>query len=164
LESRITTEIKIINYEKPDHLTQEDYEQNSVNYYRKIFSRLLFIKIIVSWKRLKYDPISEGVLKTEKRYLINELKALFFEVFNKRPEDRSKDIMEIFKEMPYLNGGLFRPSSIEVDDDDNPTGVQLNPEAIEDIWDFLKNFEFTKSNIDESKSDNTIKPEILGYI
>ena len=172
LKSKIKIEIRILNYEKPDYLTQEEHEQNIVNYYRKIFSRLLFIKIIVSWKRLKYDPISNGILKTEKRYWINELKDLFFEVFNKRPEDRSNDIMEIFKEMPYLNGGLFRPSGIEIDDVGNLTGVNLNPEAVKDIWDFFKKFEFTKSDIDENSFDsdiksklaNTIKPEILGYI
>ncbi len=168
LKSNIRTPIRIINYEKPTNLTQEEYEQNIINYYRKIFSRLLFIKIIVSWKRLKSDPITDGILKAEKRYWINELNSLFFEVFNKRPGDRLKDIMEIFKEMPYLNGGLFRPNGLEIDDVGNLTGVHLNPEAIEDIWEFFKKFEFAKVNIDENDNPaigvNTIKPEILGYI
>ncbi len=168
LKSKIKTPIRIINYEKPTDLTQEEYEQNIINYYRKIFSRLLFIKIIISWKRLKSDPISDGILKTEKRYWINELNSLFFEVFNKRPKDRSKDIMEIFKDMPYLNGGLFRPNGIEIDDVGNLTRVHLNPEAAEDIWEFFKKFDFTKANIDENNNNaigvNTIKPEILGYI
>lgn len=168
LKSKIKMPIRIINYEKPTDLTQEEYEQNVINYYRKIFSRLLFIKIIVSWKRIKSDPISDGILKTEKRYWINELNSLFFEVFNKRPKDRSKDVMEIFKDMPYLNGGLFRPSGIEIDDVGNLTGVHLNPEAAEDIWIFFKRFDFTKDNIDDNNINdiriNTIKPEILGYI
>lgn len=168
LKSKIRTPIRIVNYEKPTNLTQEEYEQNIINYYRKIFSRLLFIKIIVSWKRLKADPITDGVLKAEKRYWINELTSLFFEVFNKRPEDRLSEIMEIFMDMPYLNGGLFRPNGIEIDDVGNLTGVDLNPEAIRDIWDFFKKFEFSKVNIDEQLNPsigvNTIKPEILGYI
>lgn len=165
LKSKIKTPIRIINYKKPTDLTKEEYEQNILNYYRKIFSRLLFIKIIVSWKRLKSDPINDGILKTEKRYWKDELNSLFFEVFNKRPKDRSKDIMEIFRDIPYLNGGLFRPSGIEIDAVDNLTGVHLNPEAIEDIWQFFEKFDFTKEeNNDSSFRVNTIKPEILGYI
>ena len=58
LKSKIKTSIKIINYEKSTDLTQDEYEQNIINYYRKIFSRLLFIKIIVSWKsKERYFPI-----------------------------------------------------------------------------------------------------------
>ncbi len=169
LKSTIKTEIRIVNYERSVRLTKEEYKQNIVNYYRKIFTRLFFIKIIVAWKKLRDDPISDGLLKTERRYWVNELKELFFEVFNKRPEDRSNDILEIFKKMPYLNGGLFRPSGIEIDDVGNLTGVHLNNEAIKDIWDFFKKFIFIKSDMDEnsdieSELANTIKPEILGYI
>ncbi|KKM89378.1 hypothetical protein LCGC14_1249290 [marine sediment metagenome] len=166
--SKMEIDIKIMNFEKPLEMPQKEFESLQINYYRKVFTRLLFIKIIVSWKRLRVDPISGGVLEVSKRYWPFELKNLFFEVFNKKKEKRSKDIMKIFKDLPYLNGGLFRPNGIEIDNVGNLTDVYLNAEAIEDIWNFFKGFKFVQKTLGKDyrtpHSSNTIRPEILGYI
>lgn len=163
--SRIKTEINVINYKKTSDILDDDYERNLINYYRKIFTRLIFIKIIESWKRIEIDPLYK-LFKQPKRHWPTELKLLFFEVFNKKPENRSKDIIEEFKSLPYLNGGLFRPTGIEIDEYGNLTNVHLNPDGIKDIWDFLGEYKFTRENdvSEEETEEGTIKPEILGYI
>ncbi|MBD3215914.1 MAG: hypothetical protein GF311_25105, partial [Candidatus Lokiarchaeota archaeon] len=97
VDSKVEIDISIINYNKPDTISKKKYKQKLINYYRKIFSRLLFIKIIVSWKRLTFDPISESILDKRKRYWGIDLGDLFFEVFNKKPENRSSHILAEFK-------------------------------------------------------------------
>lgn len=163
--SNITIPIEIRNYKKPLNLSQEGYEQNQVNYYRTIFSRLLFIKILESWRVLPLDPLNEGILNGEKMHWANDLSVLFFEVFNKKDENRPKEISKNFKKLPYLNGGLFRPSGIELDKSGNLRDIYLNPDAIKDIWDFFNEYRFVEDDsVSESEDSNTINPEILGYI
>lgn len=162
--SSLKLKIEILNYKKSDEQTQEEYENSLISFYRIIFSRLLFIKILISWKMLEKDPIS-SIFKKEMIYWNTELRALFFDIFNKKPENRPEYIPKEFKILPYLNGGLFRPSGIEKDKEGNLRDVYLNPKAIKDIWDFLKKYNFIKEDTQSSSKDQlTINPEILGYI
>ena len=162
--STVRVDIRVLNFKKSEDQTTEEYENDLISFYRIIFSRLLFIKILISWKMLEIDPLSL-ILKKEMIYWNTELRALFFDIFNKKPENRPKYVPGEFKILPYLNGGLFRPSGIEVDNDDNLRDVHLNPEANKDIWDFLKKFKFIREeNGTDIEDHNTINPEILGYI
>ncbi len=162
--SSVKINIEILNFKKSDELTQEEYENSLINFYRIIFSRLLFIKIIISWKILEIDPIS-SIFKKEMMYWNTELRVLFFDIFNKKPENRPDYILKEFKILPYLNGGLFRPSGIEIDNEGNLRDIYLNPKAIKDIWDFLKEYNFIKEDSYSDLSDQmSINPEILGYI
>lgn len=163
--SGIKLNLEVINLGKSPNITQKEHEQNLIDYYRIIFSRLLFIKILESWKLLPFDPISEHILKEQKWHWHSDLRILFFDVFNKKPEDRPKEIPEKFKILPYLNGGLFRPYGIELDETGTLREVHLNSDGIKDIWDFFNRFKFVEE--DSSIGDhngNTINPEILGYI
>lgn len=164
LPSRLEINIEINNYNKPDNISDDEYKQNLIGYYRTIFSRLLFIKILESWKMLPFDPISI-ILREEKRHWSSDLRSLFFEVFNKTLKRRPKEIPQKFNKLPYLNGGLFRPSGMELDDSGNLRDVHLNSEAIKDIWVFFKRYKFVKGDNETNlKDSNTINPEILGYI
>ena len=162
--STVRVDIKVLNFKKSEDQTTEEYENDLISFYRIIFSRLLFIKILISWKMLEIDPLSL-ILKKEMIYWNTELRALFFDIFNKKPENRPKYVPGEFKILPYLNGGLFRPSGIEIDNNGIRRDVHLNPEALKDIWDFLKKFKFIQEdNETEIEDHNTINPEILGYI
>jgi len=66
--------------------------------------------------------------------------------------------------LPYLNGGLFRPSGIELDEQGYRRNVQLNPDAIKDIWKFFERYKFLREDSNNVRDSNTINPEILGYI
>ncbi len=160
--SSIKTDIIIRNYNKPETISNEEYEQQLIAYYRTIFSRLLFIKILESWKMLPLDPLSY-IFKEDKRHWSSDLKELFFEVFNK--QNRNKEILDAFKKLPYLNGGLFRPSGIEPDKNGNLREVRLNSDEIKDIWDFFKEYQFLREHVNGLQNEtNTINPEVLGYI
>ncbi|GAH24965.1 unnamed protein product, partial [marine sediment metagenome] len=100
---------------------------SKISYYRKIFSRMMFIKILLDWKLLEFNPIQEIFDKEPPRNYFNNLKDLFFKVFNNDGE--RIDILEKFKELPYLNGGLFRSSEIE----EKYPNISLNYEAILEI-------------------------------
>ena len=162
--SKIEIDIEVRNYKKEKGTKDKIYEQNLIDYYRTIFSRLLFIKILKSWKLLPIDPINK-IIEEDKRHWNTELRDLFFHIFNEKKETRPDEIPEEFKELPYLNGGLFRPSGIEIDNKGILRNIDLNPEAIKDIWDFFKGYNFLRETPDSSVIDsNTINPEILGYI
>ncbi len=163
--SNIKVNLEIRNLVKSPNLTEKEYEQNLIDYYRIIFSRLLFIKILQSWKLLPFDPLSDQIFKEEKRHWPSDLRILFFDVFNKKPENRPAEIPEKFKILPYLNGGLFRPYGVELDETGIPREVYLNSDGIKDIWDFFKEFKFVEEDTTlGDQNGNTINPEILGYI
>jgi len=75
-------------------------------------------------------------------------------------KNRPKELPESFYKLPYLNGGLFRLSGIELDKNGNRRNVQLNPDAIKDIWDFFKRYQFLKEPTSKNEDSNTINPEI----
>lgn len=144
---------------KPSNISDEEFEQMKISYYRKIFSRMMFIKILLDWKLLEFNPIQEIFDKEPSRNYFNNLKDLFFKVFNNDGE--RIDILEKFKELPYLNGGLFRSSETE----EKYPNISLNSEAILEIWELLKEYNFTSSDEENNNEENnTINPNILGYI
>jgi len=161
--SKILKNIEVQNYNKSEDITDDQFELDLIRYYRTIFSRLLFIKILKSWKMLPLDPL-KIVFQEDKRHWSSDLRFLFFDVFNKKKKNRPKELPESFYKLPYLNGGLFRPSGIELDKKGNQRNVQLNPDAIKDIWDFFKGYQFLKESTGKNEDSNTINPEILGYI
>ena len=151
--------IKILgSYGKP-LLVDKKHDHNKIDFYRTNFHRLLFIKILLDWKLLKIDPIQEIFLHEEKRNYYNTLRDLFFKVLN-NDKDRL-DVFEKFKDLPFLNGGLFRLTSLE----EEYPNISLNSEAIIDIWNLLKEYNFTLSTDSRlKKKTHSIDPNILGYI
>ena len=79
----------------------------------------------------------------------------FFQVLNN--EGERIDVLEKFKNLPYLNGGLFRLSEIEI----NNPNIFLNSEAIKEIWDLLKTYNFTISEENGEKEVNKNKKNSL---
>ncbi len=163
ISSKIKIDIEVQNFKKEVGDSKKEYESQLIRYYRTIFSRLLFIKILKSWKMINIDII-KIIFKGDKRHWGSDIRYLFFDVFNKPKKDRPKELPETFNNLDYLNGGLFRPSGIELDGNGNLRNVQLNPDAIKDIWDFFKGYKFLRSVSNGEEKSNNINPEILGYI
>jgi len=150
-------DIIITGLNRPSGGSDDQFNQMKITFYRTIFFRMLFIKILLDWKLLKFDPLKEIFENEDPRNYYANLKDLFFKVLNSR--DNRIDVLERFRELPYLNGGLFRLSQIE---ERNPN-IGLNSAAIEDIWNLLKRYNFTVTE-NETIEDNAINPSILGYI
>ncbi|RPI19830.1 MAG: hypothetical protein EHM58_00110 [Ignavibacteriae bacterium] len=111
------------------------------------------------------ELLSRDAVVKNKNYYHNILEQLFFEALNTKIEERKKEYQkEYYKDVPFLNGGLFEPNE---DDFYNPS--LINSLVVPDKWllelfTILENFNFT---IDENTSldiELSVDPEMLGRI
>jgi len=95
----------------------------------------------------------------EDQYYEKFLKSLFFEGFAKPEEDRSPEAKKLLGKIKYLNGGLFLPHRVELD---NPN-IRIPDKAFENL---LKLFQAYSWNLNDTPGgeDNEINPDVLGYI
>lgn len=130
----------------------------------KLLGRILFIYFL---KKLEIVP-KEIFILCENYY--NEiLVPLFFEVLNSKQEKRKEHIKthHLFTQVPFLNGGLFAPSSVDCYTD-TPLGgtshIFIPDDIFEELFAILQAYHFT---IDESTPDNQeigLDPEMLGRV
>jgi hypothetical protein len=120
-----------------------------------ILSRLLFLSFIQE----------KGWLNAERRFLFdrldtpdyyaNVLRPLFFGCLNTPPADRTCDLGRI----PYLNGGLFEPSSYERRHPDLTLPDELMQRVITEVF---ERFDFSSDEHDEAGTH--VDPEMLGKV
>lgn len=134
------------------------------NLFAVIFmNRVLFIKFLE-----EMEIVSKNLLKnlldkykssgSASGFYEAYLKALFYEVFNKGKESRRTVVTTnpLYKEIPYLNGGLFR-QVIPME-----SSYSISNEGIELIIDtFFKEYKFGSK---EQITKENINPDVLGYI
>ena len=136
-------------------------ESDRILYFRSIFFRMLFIKILDSWKIIKRDPVGEYVLKTSKDAYYMRLKKVFFKVFNTPINERSGDVkIPELNDLPFLNGGLFRENEIE---SEFPS-IELTGKAIEYIAEILNHYHYIPYSKTEDDDKRYISPKALGHI
>ena len=133
-----------------------------VQYFRTIFFRMLFIKILHSWNIIQYDPIEEYVLNTnEESEYYTKLCKVFFGVLNTPLEKRTTDVkIPILNSIPYLNGGLFRKRDIELQNQD----IAITGKGIVYIWEKISKFKYIPKSFSEDDDKNFISPKALGHI
>jgi len=83
------------------------------------------------------------------------LEPLFFDCLGKRNSYNS----ETFGKIPFLNGGLFLPSSIERDE-----SLIIAPEVFKQVFEFLSEWTWIADERKDVRKKTDITPEILGYI
>ena len=98
---------------KPDGATEDDARLFAV----ELMNRLIFIKFLED-KAI----VQPNLLRTLKEtyeggiyggtFYEEFLQRLFYEVMNQKPSNRSSQVknIDLFADIPYLNGGLFRPT------------------------------------------------------
>lgn len=88
------------------------------------------------------------------------LRPLFFEGFAKQQEERSDETNRLLGDIPYLNGGIFLPHSIEELYGD---AIDIQDGAFKTLFDFFDQYRW---HLDERplRDDNEINPDVLGYI
>ena len=120
-----------------------------------IMNRLIFIKFLESRGIINFPIID--YLDEQDEYSINQtLSTLFFSVMN-TPVDMREAVHPRFKDIPYLNGGLFSP----VGDELRNAGIKIKIPLLKVIFTFLNSFKF---NHEVGESVDSLDPEILGYI
>lgn len=151
-----------------DRYPKEEYHEH-INKFAFIFlGRLIFI----------YFLQRKGWIENHKNFIRNVIKdddncnlyfsffqPLFFEVFAKKENERTPEIKKQYKDTPYLNGGLFERSELEVQLEKAGVFILFDDKFIRDI--VLNFFEAYNFTIDENLPDDkevSIDPEMLGKV
>src|SRR5438477_1448084 len=123
-----------------------------------ILSRLLFLSFVQEkgWlngeRRFLFDRLGTP------NYFTNVLRPLFFGCLNTAIEDRSAAAL-LLGRIPYLNGGLFEPSSYEVRHPDLQLPDELMRRVIADVF---EKFDFSSDEDDDAGTH--VDPEMLGKV
>ncbi len=128
-------------------------------------NRLFFITFLAE-KGIIHQNLLSGLYKKyetaslPQTFYSTYLKPLFYEVFNKSPEKRRSFVNddELYRAIPYLNGGLFRKAFDGEDDYD------ISNNSIKIIIDNLLNYNLLYDYKIGLSEEADLKPEILGYI
>lgn len=154
----------------------------SQNVEHQEFAVRLIGRIIFSWflkeKKSKAgvaivpnELLSLDAVASNADYYHSILEPLFFELLNKRVENRHESLREApFSTVPYLNGGLFSPqrgdfySQNSFNGAGTPGLTHIPNEWFSELFTVLEQYNFT---VDENTSydvDLSIDPEMLGRI
>ncbi|ADT85187.1 Eco57I restriction-modification methylase domain-containing protein [Thermococcus barophilus] len=141
----------------PLDATEEDKQKFAV----VLMNRLIFVKFLED-KGL----VPGGLLKrtfeewrnssVPVSYYKAYLEPLFFGVFNTPEEERDRKVIEHFRDIPYLNGGLFRENLRNEKQYDIP-----DDNVMEEIIKFLERYDFT---LGSKSNEESLDPDILGHV
>lgn len=153
----------------PDSATGDDRRLFAV----ELMNRLIFIKFLED-KRI----VSESLLadlreeyedsKVPQRFYKAYLEPLFFGVLDERPHERPAHVRDrsIFEDVPYLNGGLFRPS-VENGGAFDETDFDVRDSVLGSIIDLLEEYDFSADGgpaADDGDREWNLDPSILGNV
>lgn len=147
-------------------------EDNNI---KKQFGVRLVGRIIFCWF-LKYKKSIANIslvpndwLSTQdsENYYHSKLEILFFEILNKKIENRKSGLSSNHKLIPFLNGGLFEP--LNGDDKDYYNGssnyaLKISDSWFEELFEILQQYNFTIDENSINDSEVSIDPEMLGRI
>ena len=100
-------------------------------------------------------------------FLEQVLEPVFFGIFNTEKANREQlfktkgwdmGLLEDWKELPYLNGGLFERDAV---DEQN---ITLPASLFEDLFTFMASYNFTVDENDPDDAEVGVDPEMLGKI
>jgi len=138
----------------------------------QLLNRIMFIYFVSKKRWLKNDP--KFMRWLWKRYLIerntgkaakdsfysNWLTVVFFEAFNNRFRNNTPlpdDVKKVFRDAPYLNGGLFRKGDL-----DN-LSVRISDELFKGVFEFFERYNFTIRE-DLLDAEVAVDPQMIGYV
>jgi len=143
------------------------------DYIKKMMGRIVFLHFLQKKGWLNGDPeflknlFSKQPLDRKEDFLEQVLEPLFFGIFNTEPQNREKlfrdegwdvQLLEQWKGLPYLNGGLFERDMI-----DNAK-MKLPASLFEQLFEFMASYNFTVDENDPDDADIGVDPEMLGKI
>ena len=144
----------------PEEATEDDARLFAV----ELMNRLVFIKFLEDKALVEPD-----LLQTLKDTYENGMYAgslyesfcqpLFYDVMNNKPDDRPDEVQNIdfFEDIPYLNGGLFRPTINGDDFDEDDFDVRNS--VLFSIIDLLERYSFSAEG-----APTDLDPSVLGNV
>ncbi|SFR54860.1 Eco57I restriction-modification methylase domain-containing protein [Halorubrum sodomense] len=145
----------------PDDADGDDTRLFSVD----LMNRLIFIKFLED-KRIVRPDLLRTILDTYESGVYPQtmyksfFDPLFYDVFNEKEDQRESHIedIDLYSEIPYLNGGLFRPE-LSNDSDVDERGFNVRDSVLESIIELLERYQFS---VDGGPTD--IDPSVLGSV
>lgn len=146
-------------------------EKKIRDYVKKMMGRITFLHFLQrkGWMcgDLNYmqNMFERSAYKDD--YLDAVLEPLFFGILNTKPAEREalftdygwdKSLLEEWKDIPYLNGGLF-----ERDEDDEPES-KFPADYFKRLFQFFGEYNFTIDENDPNDAEVGVDPEMLGKI
>lgn len=148
------------------------YDEKKIrDYIKKMMGRITFLHFLQrkGWMNgdLNYMQHLFERSHYQDDYLDSVLEPLFFGILNTRPSEREdlfhqygwdKSLLTEWKDIPYLNGGLF-----ERDADDEPESV-FPADYFRKLFQFFSEYNFTIDENDPNDAEVGVDPEMLGKI
>ena len=146
-------------------------EKKIRDYVKKMMGRITFLHFLQrkGWMcgDLNYmqNMFENSAYKND--YLDSVLEPLFFGILNTKPAEREalftdygwdKSLLNEWKDIPYLNGGLF-----DRDEEDEPES-RFPAEYFKRLFQFFSEYNFTIDENDPNDAEVGVDPEMLGKI
>ena len=143
------------------------------DYIKKMMGRIVFLHFLQKKGWLNGDPeflknlFFMQPLDRRADFLEQVLEPLFFGIFNTEPQNREKlfrdegwdvQLLEQWKGLPYLNGGLFERDMMDT------AKLKLPASLFERLFEFMASYNFTVDENDPDDADIGVDPEMLGKI
>ncbi len=161
-------------YGKPDAALMQAFghdEKKIRDYVKKMMGRITFLHFLQrkGWMcgDLNYMQNLFENSKYQNDYLDSVLEPLFFGILNTKPAERDalftdygwdKSLLAEWKDIPYLNGGLF-----ERDVEDEPES-RFPADYFKRLFQFFSEYNFTIDENDPNDAEVGVDPEMLGKI
>jgi hypothetical protein len=132
----------------------------------ELMNRLIFVKFLED-KHIVEPDLLEALVESYEDGIYPDslyqslLQDLFYDVMNTPPEKRSPHIqnIDLFAGIPYLNGGLFRPTIGDKDDDFDERDFDVANSVLFDIIDLLSEYSFSAEG-----APTELDPSVLGNV
>ena len=149
-----------------------DYDEKRIRDYRKkMMGRITFLHFLQrkGWMCGDHNYMQNMFEKSQYKndYLDAVLEPLFFGILNTKPAEResvfdeydwNKSLLAEWKDIPYLNGGLF-----ERDEEDEPES-KFPADYFRRLFQFFSEYNFTIDENDPNDAEVGVDPEMLGKI
>ena len=157
-----------------NELKRQGFEGATIHdYVKKMMGRIVFLHFLQKKRWLDDDPeflknlFFMQPLDRRADFLEQVLEPLFFGIFNTEKVNREQlfktkgwdmGLLEDWKELPYLNGGLFERDAV---DEQN---ITMPASLFEDLFTFMASYNFTVDENDPDDAEVGVDPEMLGKI
>ncbi len=159
---------------EPDTALMQAFNHNEKkirDYVKKMMGRITFLHFLQrkGWMcgDLNYMQNMFENSQYKDDYLDSVLEPLFFGILNTKPAEREalfadygwdKSLLDEWKDIPYLNGGLF-----ERDEEDEPES-RFPADYFKRLFQFFSEYNFTIDENDPNDAEVGVDPEMLGKI
>ncbi|MCL4407770.1 MAG: Eco57I restriction-modification methylase domain-containing protein [Thermotogae bacterium] len=155
----------------PDNASKEQKQNFAIRLIGRIIFCWFLKKKTINDKPLISDEIlSSNAVKNNDNYFHIVLENLFFQILNTPVESRKVNDNK-FKDIPFLNGGLFEPKTDDYYEFDGATQlsryintVKISNEWFEYFFEVLETYNFTIDENTPFDVELSVDPEMLGRV